>query len=181
MLEYTPDEWSPTEKRGKSIGRPSMPEQKPGRSRQDYGTPPELLLAVANRLRLDGWFSYDLAASKENTVVEDYFYTEEDNALTKFWHYIDGWCWLNPPFADIEPWVKKAQYEATKGAHIVMLVPASVGSNWWANWVAGLCYQVFIGPRLTFVGETTPYPKDCALLFYTPWGFKGNEVWRWKP
>jgi len=156
-----------------------MPKQKPGKSKQDYGTPPELLTAVRKRLHISE-FIMDLAASADNTVAETY-YTEEDDALVQPWALWGGeWCWLNPPFGSIEPWVAKACNEAENGAHIAMLVPASVGSNWWSAYVEFYSYQLFLNPRLTFVGETTPYPKDCALLLYTPLALTGNECWRWK-
>ena len=162
--------------------RSRMPRQKPGKSRQDYGTPPELLAAVKKRLHIEH-FSIDLAASAENTVADN-FYSEEDDSLVQNWNQWrsirGGWAWLNPPFGDIEPWVAKAANEAENGAQIVMLVPASVGSNWWSAYVEHYSYQIFLNPRLTFVGETTPYPKDCALLIYTPLALTGNECWRWK-
>lgn len=158
--------------------RSRMPRQKPGKSRQDYGTPPELLTSVRKRLHVTQ-FAVDLAASAENTVAPEYF-TEAQDSLVQPWHVFSGWCWLNPPFSDIEPWVAKACNEAEKGANIVMLVPASVGSNWWSAYVEHYSYQIFLNPRLTFVGETTPYPKDCALLIYTPLTLTGNECWRWK-
>jgi len=159
----------------------SMPKQKPGLSKQDYQTPPELLEAVKNRLRIP-YFECDLAASSDNAVAP-LCYTESDNALLpeNIWKFGGHkWCWLNPPYANIRPWVKKAAGESFNGANIVMLVPASVGANWWREWVEPYAYQVFLNGRLTFVGETKPYPKDCALLLYTPWGFRGHEVWDWK-
>lgn len=158
---------------------PRMPPQRPGRSRQDYGTPPRFLDAVRWRLRIAA-FALDIAASAENAVCPR-FYTDEDNALRpeRRWR-AEGWSWLNPPFASMEPWVTKAALEATGGAHIAMLVPAAVGANWWARWVAPFAYVVFLNGRLTFVGKTAPYPKDCALLLYHPWGMVGTEVWAWR-
>jgi phage N-6-adenine-methyltransferase len=155
-----------------------MPEQKPYRSKQDYGTPPEFLTAVKNRLCITK-FVIDLAASKENAVAE-IFYTEEDDSLGPIKWDWGGWAWLNPPFSRIEPWVAKAAKEASNGAHIAVLVPAAVGSNWWRDWVEAYAYQSFLNGRLTFVGETAPYPKDCALLLYTPWQFMGHEIWNWR-
>lgn len=161
----------------------SMPDQKPGRSKQDYGTPKELLLAVKNRLKIQE-FTIDLAATKENAVAEVYYSLEE--GIDSLLHPWDtpltpgGWTWLNPPFSNISPWVEKAVNESIQGAQIVMLIPASVGSNWWRRWVQNYAYVVHLNGRLTFVGETTPYPKDCSLLLYTPWGFTGHEVWRWR-
>ena len=159
----------------------SMPKQKPGRSKQDYGTPPEFLTAVKNRLKIQD-FSVDLAASPTNAVCARYW-TEADDSLRPDlnWNCIDGqWAFLNPPFGNIAPWVEKAAKEAENGAYIAMLIPASVGANWWRDWVNPYAYVSFLNGRLTFVGEKAPFPKDCALLLYTPWGFAGNEVWYWR-
>lgn len=154
----------------------SMPQQKPGKSKQDYQTPPELLEAIRRRLNIKD-FALDVAASPENRVCED-CYTEEDNALILPWA-IRGWNWCNPPYANIGDWVEKAIYESCQGAYTAMLIPASVGSNWWSH-AEKYCYQLFLSPRITFVGCDTPYPKDCALLLFTPMGLTGNQVWRWK-
>jgi phage N-6-adenine-methyltransferase len=158
----------------------SEPTQKPGRSRQDYGTPPELLTAVKARLGIK-YFDCDLAASAENTVAADFF-TEETNALDPAlpWQQGDGWNWLNPPFAKIAPWVEKAYREGVD-THTAVLIPAAVGSNWWRDWVHGKCRVMFLNPRITFVGCDDPYPKDCALLLYSFRIISGYDVWTWKP
>ena len=164
-----------------------MPEQKPGRSKQDYGTPPEFLAAVKKRLFIKD-FIVDVAASEENTVCPWRYYDEIDNGLNQSWAVYkspysvipNGWAWCNPPYSDIQPWLSKAIYESKQGANTAVLIPASVGANWWREYVEPFAYQVFLNGRLTFVGETKPYPKDCALLLYTPFGFRGNEVWNWK-
>jgi DNA (cytosine-5)-methyltransferase 1 len=140
-------------------------------------------MAVKNRFKIPR-FAADLAASAENAVADLYF-TEEMDSLKQAWHLasltsVERWCWLNPPFSDIEPWVKKATIESHSGAHTIMLVPASVGANWWRDWVGPYSFQLFLNGRLTFIGETTPYPKDCALLIYAPFQLKGSEVWDWR-
>jgi phage N-6-adenine-methyltransferase len=152
------------------------PKQKPGRSKQDYCTPPDFLEAVQKRLQEE--FTWDLAASKENAIA-DHFYTEEDNSLIQDWSALAGWLWCNPPFGHIAPWVEKAACNSNDGAKIAMLVPASVGANWWLEWVDDIAYVLFLNGRLTFSGETTPYPKDCALLLYTPFIRRGYDIWSW--
>lgn len=147
-----------------------------GRSKQDYGTPPEFLSKVYRRLGIHG-FDWDLAASPENSVAP-FLFTEEDNSLIQDWDECYGWLWLNPPFANIEPWVKKAS--ECKESKIALLVPASVGANWWRDYVHNKAHVLFLNGRLTFVGETQPYPKDCALLIYTPYVKGGYEVWNWR-
>jgi hypothetical protein len=59
-----------------------MPKQKPGRSKQDYGTPPEFIQAVEDRLKSN--FAIDLAASHENAKAPVYI-TEEENSLVQDW------------------------------------------------------------------------------------------------
>jgi phage N-6-adenine-methyltransferase len=153
------------------------PRQKRGRSKQDYRTPPEFLRAVKRRLQIED-FTIDLAASHDNRVTE-WFYSEGDDALTQSWNPTDGWAWCNPPFGRLALWVEKAYTESQMGANIAMLVPASVGANWWHAWVHRSAYVEFLNGRLTFVGQAAPYPKDCALLLYSPWGPIDYDVWRW--
>lgn len=157
----------------------SMPEQKPGRSKQDYQTPPEFLAAVKSRLCIEE-FEFDLAASEENTVVPGRFFSEADNALSDVWLTSGGWLWCNPPYGDIGPWVERAASQSDLGAHIAMLVPASVGANWWRDYVVNESYQLFLNGRLTFVGAEGPYPKDLALILYTPFIRSGSAVWNWR-
>lgn len=152
------------------------PTQKPGRSRQDYGTPPEFLAAVKARLGI-AEFAIDLAASVSNTVAPEY-YDEASDSLTRSWVF-PGVCWLNPPFSRLEPWTRKAFEQSRVGARIAMLVPAGVGANWWKQRVHGKAFVLLLNGRLTFVGEKAPYPKDCALLLYGPDIAPGYDVWTW--
>lgn len=159
----------------------AIPKQNPGRSKQDYGTPPELLRAITAKLGIRR-FSLDVAADATNSVAES-FYDAERDGLADGNRWLSGegsWTWCNPPFAGISPWVHRAASEARMGAQVCVLVPASVGANWWKDWVEPRSYQLFLTPRITFVGCKDPYPKDCALLLYTPWGATGNQTWRWK-
>lgn len=155
----------------------SMPKQKPGKSKQDYGTPKGFLEAVKQKLHIEDFY-IDLAASPENAVTRLFFSLPDEDALDLSWVY-PGWCWLNPPFADIYPWVEKAYVESLGGAHVAMLVPLSM-AEWWVDYVDGAAYVLMLHGRLTFVGETKPYPKDCALLLYGPEGYNGYEVWSWR-
>lgn len=149
----------------------SMPAQKPGRSKQDYETPGDLLDAIEARW---GKLEIDLAAREDNKKAPLCITPEQDSLATPW--PLDKLCWLNPPFADIEPWAAKC---TSSGSRVIMLTPASVGSNWYAKHVHDKARVVFFGPRITFVGADDPYPKDCML---TLWGLNapGYEIWRWK-
>lgn len=158
--------------------RSKMPEQKPGRSKQDYATPRELIDAVEARFRKLDW---DLAASSENRKAAQFF-SVADDSLRQDWTKLKGNLWLNPPFADIAPWAAKCEAstgeDRGEGRRIFMLAPASVGSNWFADHVFGKACVIALRPRLTFVGAVDPYPKDLILsVFGRPAGF---ELWRWK-
>jgi phage N-6-adenine-methyltransferase len=154
------------------------PIQKPGRSKQDYRTPVVFLEAVKRRFGITT-FAIDLAASDENRVAPQYFTATED-ALSQPWRAADrGWGWCNPPFANIGDWVEKAYRESRLGAHIVMLLPAGVGANWWRDWVHGKAFVLLLNGRITFVGERDCYPKDCVLLVYGPDVAPGQDVWNW--
>lgn len=145
------------------------------RSRQDYATPRPFIQAVEKRF---GQIFYDLAADEFNTV-SDLFIDAEHNSLTTNWAELGpGLLWLNPPFGHIEPWAAKCRYEAERGARILFLVPASVGSIWFANHVHRKAMVWGLCPRLSFDG-IAPFPKDCILTYYCAgvWGF---DVWAWK-
>ncbi len=142
-----------------------------GKSKQDYGTPWEFVDAVEARF---GPIAFDLAASADNARYPKY-YTESDDSLSVNWHHLRGMLWLNPPYKRIGPWAKKCAIESAKGARIAMLVPASVGSNWFADHVFNKA--LLLRPRMSFDGKHS-YPKDLLLACYgEPVGL---ELWKWK-
>jgi len=154
------------------------PQQKPGRSKQDYQTPDKFLIAAVRFLDIGG-FKSDLAATCDNTVA-GFWFTEEEDSLKQDWSRLPpGWAWLNPPYAHIEPWVKKAYLS---GANIAVLIPASVGANWWRDWVHQKAMVLFLNGRLSFIPDKPKwlYPKDLALLLYGKDIQLGYAVWNWR-
>ena len=155
----------------------TMPEQKPGRSRQDYHTPKDFLRAVEARF---GKITFDLAATSRNTVVPGpvkRFFSPADDSLSQDWRKVggSGILFLNPPYADIEPWAKKCA--TTIGKKIVFLIPASVGSNYYKNWIHDVSSVFFLSPRLSFDGKNS-YPKDLLVAYYGA-RVGHHECWRW--
>jgi hypothetical protein len=64
---------------------------------------------------------------------------------------------------------------------IVVLVPASVGSNWWKEHVHREAWVLFLNRRITFEGHTAGYPKDLALIVYGPdKAGCGYDIWDWR-
>lgn len=145
-----------------------------GASKQDYETPDDFIHAAVNRF---GKIDFDLAASKLNTRGLGYF-TEFDNALSQDWDKFRGNLWLNPPFYNITPWAKKCS-EYQGDGQILFLVPASVGSNWFRDFVFQKSKIYFLNDRLKFKGCKDSYPKDCLLAVFGSLE-RQIEIWKWK-
>lgn len=148
-----------------------------------------------------GPLTVDLAASNGQEKAPIWI-PPEANSLTVEWaHLYEGNMWLNPPFGRIAPWAQMCMLEGGHLRHpprkgkiprgvlpdrILFLTPASVGANWFEEYVWGEALVLFLKPRLVFdgmlpnprTGEMDPYPKDLMLSVY---GEKpGLELWRWK-
>lgn len=148
-----------------------------GSSKQDYATPREFIDAVEARC---GRMRFDLAASAENAKAPEW-YDEQQDSLARRWSALRGNLWLNPPFGDIAPWAAKCAATLPRPCasdRIYLLVPASVGSNWFARQVDTKALVLFLSPRLSFDGKN-PFPKDCCLAIYGE--VPGYACWRWKP
>lgn len=163
------------------------PSIKRGRSEQVVGTPRVFLDAVEDRF---GVITWDLAATADNRVNgrnglgrEDYFGPDHPSeryrdALAADWD-MSGTLWCNPPFASIGPWATKCAEARTRCDWTLLLVPASVDSEWFAEHVHGKGLVMPLRPRLKFVGHADPYPKPLMLVAYG-FGAVGFEPWRWR-
>lgn len=149
-------------------------------SKQDHETPADFLAAVVARF---GPLHVDLACRRDNAKAPLYL-TEEIDSLSVGWArmFPGRTMWLNPPFNRIAPWAEKCACEAIElartGGRILMLTPASVGSEWFTEHVHDRARVHPLSPRLTFVGQTQPFPKDCILSVYGE--LPGFLPWRWK-
>jgi hypothetical protein len=151
-----------------------------GKGNGSAATPWEFARAVEGKFGPLGW---DLAANAANSKVQVPRYFGPDSAngtdsLVQDWHRLNtiyeyGLLWLNPPYANITVWARKCAEECQLGARILLLVPASVGANWFWQWVVPFADIYSVG-RMVF-GDcydsdgkpvTTPYPKDLILAHY---------------
>lgn len=152
-----------------------------GTSRTDIATPPELLRAVERRY--GHRFEVDLAADAENTAAPAW-YSLEDDALQHDWtEHAGNACWCNPPYSDISPWVCKAAVstlDPLRAPWIAMLLPAAIGSRWYAQWVYPHATTVALRPRVTFRGHQHPYPRDLILAVYDGVGKRQLQLWDWQ-
>ena len=145
-----------------------MPQQKPGQSRQDYGTPIALIRAIEGRW---GKLTIDLAATAENAKCPK-FITPEEDSLKADWDKkigAKGRGWLNMEFGDIDPWVEKA---GVCSRNLILITPASIGSEWYAEHIEGIpetgdwagwkAKTVGLRPRICFEGVHTLRKPDAA-------------------
>lgn len=155
-----------------------------GQSEQSVQTPKEFIQAVQYRW---GQFSIDLAADAANAQAPLWI-DEQRDSLKQDWSKEippNTVAWLNPPYSDIRPWVAKC-FDLIQTGHpvsILVLVPASVGSNWYRDYAhQGPCQVRFLNNRIKFVGHTHHYPKDMMLLEYARYWYGTTVkpvVWNW--
>jgi len=107
---------------------------------------------------LDKEFDFDLdaACNMENCKC-DFGYDFEINGLKKCWEPLTTW--LNPPYSDPYPWVKKAYEESLKGATVVCLLPADTSTKWFHEWVIGKAEVRFVEGRIKFINPETG--REC--------------------
>lgn len=88
--------------------------------------------------RLAGVEAWDLdVAADEESHWAPVWYDALANGLKQPWH---GRVWCNPPYSEIEPWVRKANYEALSGnaSVVAMLLPCNrTEQAWWQDMVEG--------------------------------------------
>jgi hypothetical protein len=164
------------------IGPRTGPSIKRGASSQDQGTPPAFIEAVSARF---GRLAFDLAANSQNTVCGPHCYFGPDLAdeemrdgTTQDWNALDGNLWINPPFANIEPWAEKCAAARHRLGWTLLLVPNSTGSNWYEKHVKGQAFELYLNGRIKFIGSKDGYPKDLALFCFG-FGVRGSDTWRW--
>src|ERR1700687_255053 len=85
--------------------------------KQNWGTPHKLF----NALHKEFQFQTDVCAEAENAKLPIYYDLTTDG-LAQEW---TGVCWMNPPYGDMNKWMKKAYESAQAGATVVCLVPVS--------------------------------------------------------
>lgn len=138
-----------------------------------WRTPPVLFAA----LDAEFCFQLDAAASPHNALCRK-FITAEQNTLETPWDdylNVPGYVWMNPPYSDITPFVKKAAAESANQIGTVMLVPADTSVGWFKEAIQTASEVRFItAGRLAFINPVTGKPvsgnnKGSLLLIWKPY------------
>lgn len=90
-------------------------------SNQNIETPRNFLYAVEKHFNIR--FKWDLACVVTNAKCLPWC----DDNLKVDWPL--GWCWLNPPFGKLQPWVDKCVAEYQRNVKIVSIWPLSGDLN----------------------------------------------------
>lgn len=114
----------------------------------DWSTPPEIVHEFEREF---GAFDLDVCARPE-TAKAPRFFTKADNALLQPWFAERAW--MNPPFSDPAPWLRKAIYETEVGRCqlLVALLPAATDTRWFHDFVLGRSEVRFKRGRIKFYG-----------------------------
>jgi hypothetical protein len=149
-------------------------------TRQDYQTSPEFLAAVQDRF---GTIDFDLCCTRTNAVAPYGYFHPEFDALAQDWRDLSGMvCYANPPFAGSRLFAEKAA-TALKSAvppTVLLLVPASVDSNWYRDFVHERALVLPLSPRITFVDQPAPINRPLMLCVYGANILPGFAPWQWK-
>jgi len=118
---------------------------------QDWETPKPLF----DYFNKDYQFELDTAATKENTLCQNYF-TKEQNALIQDWSIYKS-SWTNPPYnREGRLFIKKAYEESLKNHIAIMLLPCRTDVKVWHDYVMKSSFIYFIKGRLKFVNKSLP-------------------------
>lgn len=123
--------------------------------KQQYATPWVFIDWVIDEVlvpRGRGFFGIDVCASQENAKAASYF-DEDRNGLEMHWtNHQKGPAWCNPPFRDVQPWLRKARIEATD--HNIMscvLTHMDHSTDWFSTGMLLASECILVNPRINFV------------------------------
>ncbi len=138
-----------------------------------WRTPPALFAS----LDAEFCFQLDAAAAPHNALCSKFITAEQNTLETPWADYlsIPGYVWLNPPYSDITPFVKKAAAESVNQIGTVMLVPADTSVGWFKEAIQTASEVRFItAGRLAFINPVTGKPvsgnnKGSMLIIWRPY------------
>lgn len=159
----------PVKKSGGDYGGSNTPADQ----RDLWRTPPALFAC----LNAEFCFQLDAAAAAHNALCRKFITAEQNTLETPWADYlsIPGYVWLNPPYSDITPFVKKAAAENANQIGTVMLVPADTSVGWFKEAIQTASEVRFItAGRLAFINPVTGKPvsgnnKGSMLIIWHPY------------
>ncbi len=144
----------------------------PAEQRDLWATPP----AIFEALNAEFWFQLDAAASATNKLCRKFISAEQDTLVTPWSDSVEsgGYAWMNPPYSDIGPFVRKAAAESKNMIGTAMLLPADTSVGWFREAIETASEVRFItGGRLAFINPLSGKPvsgnnKGSMLIIWRP-------------
>lgn len=138
-----------------------------------WRTPPALFAS----LDAEFCFQLDAAAAPHNALCRKFITAEQNTLETPWADYLNvpGYVWLNPPYSDITPFVKKAATESANQIGTVMLVPADTSVGWFKEAIQTASeVRLITAGRLAFINPVTGKPvsgnnKGSMLIIWRPY------------
>jgi len=133
--------------------------------RDDWETPQ----ALFDKLNAEFHFTLDAAASLHNAKCPAW-YSEEHDALNRFWIDDAKSVWLNPPYSRYlqDKFIRKAYEESKKGCTVVCLIPARTDKKVWHEVIFPHAEIRFLPGRIKFVGAKHSAPFPSAIIIFRP-------------
>jgi phage N-6-adenine-methyltransferase len=126
-------------------------------STDEWITPDEVVEEFAQRYAvatIEGWkvFNLDPCARADNSQAM-FYYDQAADGLAQEWF---GVVFVNPPYSNPGPWCQKAAEEVAAGhaQRVVMLLPPSIDTDWFHDWVQPFADVEFRRGRIAFLDYT---------------------------
>jgi len=146
-----------------------------------WETPPEVFRAIQYAIGIP--LGHDVCAMADTAKTESYWGPDKgDDALEIDWYAelcggrgFKGTMavFMNPPYSDPTPWVRKAAEESENGLIVVGLVIDDRSTKWFQNHVEGVASLAFVPDRrISFLKNGRPVPgnpKPSIFPIWTPW------------
>ena len=116
-------------------------------------------------------FVLDAAALQSSALCDNWYGPDHPDesrrdAFTRNWaeDADGGTIWLNPPYSrSVKKWLEKADFEASRGGKIVLLVPSRTDTSWFHDYC--LKHEVrYLRGRLKFNNSMSNAPFPSALV-----------------
>lgn len=130
-------------------------------SSDEWSTPQKIIDELTREF---GAFDLDPCCRVETAKAPRYF-TLAENGLLQKWDAKR--IWLNPPYSNPSPWLRRAVQAARDGSLVLALLPVSTCTGWFHDLVLPFAEIRYIRGRVRFIGWVgTPIcaPKSPSLI-----------------
>lgn len=162
--------------------------QTPTEDRDKRQTPLDVVCRLQELIKIP--FVHDVCAEYHTAKCVS-FWTKEDNAFLKDWlepltgFSLPAALWMNPPFSDVGPWLRRAHETAMRGGIVVALIPDDRSVQWYQEFVENKAQIVYVpNRRISFEDKggnpQRGNPKGTVFALYLPMAFDKTSYVRFE-